>query len=347
MPSLSYRQADLVLQKDGGNASLQQVKDFQRDLRQLGYLPAGIDGRFGKETERSVKALQHDLLNNLGRSTKNDGAAPVQVINYNRGRIVHINGIANQSLVECISDMLDDASFAKLPRSDNPREENKKIIAQLSATPSTVVPIPFLLAVFRQESGLKHFNEPRAGDEDTYITVGLDRNADEKFIITSRGYGAGQYTLFHHPPSKEEVDNFMRDPVKNVQKAAAELREKFDGFVNGSTGGTRADDRIVEIGSVPLRLCKFDPQDPRHLKDCKQCLLDAGTVNIQSGITPLHASTAHTYEPTQYYATASYSDVPRREKIGCDWPYAVRRYNGAGVNSYHYQVRILKHLLSL
>jgi hypothetical protein len=28
------------------------------------------------------------------------------------------------------------------------------------------------------------------------------------------------------------------------------------------------------------------------------------------------------------------------------WPYAVRRYNGAGVNSYHYQAQVLLRVLN-
>jgi hypothetical protein len=36
--------------------------------------------------------------------------------------------------------------------------------------------------------------------------------------------------------------------------------------------------------------------------------------------------------------------VPVRKNIGCDWPYAIRRYNGAGINSYHYQAKVLKNL---
>ena len=42
----------------------------------------------------------------------------------------------------------------------------------------------------------------------------------------------------------------------------------------------------------------------------------------------------------------SYTAVPIRKNIGCDWPYAVRRYNGAGMNSYHYQVKVLKNVLT-
>ena len=40
-----------------------------------------------------------------------------------------------------------------------------------------------------------------------------------------------------------------------------------------------------------------------------------------------------------------FRSVPVRGEIPCDWPYAVRRYNGAGVNSYHYQAIVLRNLL--
>ena len=55
------------------------------------------------------------------------------------------------------------------------------------------------------------------------------------------------------------------------------------------------------------------------------------------------------FEPTQYYEMSSpaYRNVPVPSAVECDWPYAVRRYNGAGINSYHYQVRVMQHLLAL
>jgi hypothetical protein len=222
--------------------------------------------------------------------------------------------------------------------------ENRKIVPTLQAMPSPAVPIPFLLGILTQESGLKHFNEPRAGDEDRYIVVGLDTNAADKTIITSRGYGAGQYTLFHHPPRPEEVTDFMLDVTKNASKAIRELRDKFDHFIVGPTSGTQADDRIAEIGRGPLRICKYAATDARYMKDCRQCLKDAGTVDIQSGLTTLHPKTTETYQPTQYHSNGSYRGVPNRAQVGCDWPYAVRRYNGAGLNSHHYQVRVHLHM---
>lgn len=345
MPTLSYRKKGLLLSRETSHATDLQIQDLQRHLRQLGYLKAGIDGAFGPATQLAVKALQYDLLHNDGRSTSNDGPGPVSVLDYNRGRVVAVNGVVDQGLAGCIADLLSDPAFPSLPKADDPRGENKKVRDLMKALPPKQVPIPFLMGILQQESGLKHYNEPPGGDEDSYILVGLDTNASEKFIITSRGYGVGQYTLFHHPPQKEEVEDFMLDVEKNLQKAMGELKEKFDLFVNGNTRGTRADDRIAEYGTEPLRGCKYPAGDERNLKNCKNCMIDAGEMNIQEGVTPLYKGASFKYVPTAYYKNASYQSVPIRKNIGCDWPYAVRRYNGAGMNSYHYQAIVLKNVL--
>ncbi len=107
MPGLSYRKTGLVL-KRGGRGTRQQVKDLQRDLRRLGYLRSGIDGGFGPGTELALKALQHDLLNNAGRSTRGDGDASVRVLDYNRGRVDDVTGHVDKDLAGCIADILDD-----------------------------------------------------------------------------------------------------------------------------------------------------------------------------------------------------------------------------------------------
>jgi hypothetical protein len=346
VPSQSYNQPGLVINRHRREASTTQVKDLQRDLRQLGYLPSGIDGKFGKVSELALKALQYDLLNNDGRSSGHDGRASVRILDYNRGRIVQITGDLTQALADCICDMIHDDRLPLLPKADDPKAENNRLITAMKNLPSTAVPIPFLIGVLRQESGLKHFHEPRANDEDTFITVGLDTNAGEKHIITSRGYGVGQYTLFHHPPRPDEVHDLMLDVEKNIRKAMNELRDKFNRFVNGDSSGTRADDRIVEYGQKPLRSCKFAPEDDRYMKACKQCMTDAGQIDILERSTPIYQGSPVAFIPTQYYRKASYTAVPVRKNIGCDWPYAVRRYNGAGINSYHYQAIVLKNIFS-
>jgi len=347
MPLRSYNKRGIRIERGGTGATEQQVRDLQRDLRQLGYLKRGIDGRFGKASEMAVKALQFDLLHNDGRSARNDGNAPVSILDLNRGRIVTVTGSVDQGLASCISDLLDEPNIPTLPKADDPKSENSEIVGLMKEMPSEEVPIPFIMGILQQESGLKHYNEPSRNDEDTYIVIGLDTNASEKHIITSRGYGAGQYTLFHHPPKKEEVEDFMLDVAKNLRKAVWGLREKFDSFVNGATSGTRADDRIIEHGSGPLRVCNYRPEDPRFMKDCKQCMADAGQQKIKEGVTPIYQGSSFKFVPTECYGSASYDSVPIRKNVLCDWPYAARRYNGAGINSYHYQTIVLRNILTL
>ena len=345
MPKLSYQQAGLVLKRPGTGASDKQIRDLQRHLRALGYLKQGIDGAFGPGTEGAVKGLQHDLLHNDGGGS--DGQAPVRVRDYNDGRVAAVTGAVGQGLAACIADMLDDAAFGKLPDTADPRARNREIPDAFAALPPGTAPGPFLLAVLERESNLKHFHEPRSGDDDTFVVVGLDRNAAEKHIVTSRGYGVGQFTLFHHPPSADEVEGIMTDVGRNLQKAAEELRKKFDDFVNGATSGTQADDRLAEFGTGALRLCKFAAGDSRFMTDCENCARDAGTQDIQENVTTWYQGTASTYRSTQYYDydELDFTGVPLRKNFECDWPYAVRRYNGSGPNSYNYQALVLKKLL--
>jgi peptidoglycan hydrolase-like protein with peptidoglycan-binding domain len=348
VPDPSYRQPGLTIRKEGSGVSNRQLRDLQRDLRRLGYLRSGIDGNFGDQTALAVKGLQHDLLE--GATLGNDGTPSVVIKSYNAGRVTAVTGEVDQALVACIADMLADANFATLPFTPDPAGVNRKVATQISTLPSSTVPTAFLMAILTQESGLRHFHQPAPGDEDTFITVGLDRNVKgAPHIITSRGYGAGQYTLFHHPPRPSEVTDFMLDVGKNLRKATGELRDKLDHFILGSTPGTHSDDRTAKFGDTPLRLCKFTPDDPRYMTDCKQCVIDARRRDIQEGQTPLYEGSADVFEPTQYYDMSSpaYQNAPLAADVGCDWPYAVRRYNGSGLNSYHYQVRVLQHLLAL
>ena len=83
------------------------------------------------------------------------------------------------------------------------------------------------------------------------------------------------------------------------------------------------------------------------MKDCQQCMADAGQHKIKDGVTPLYQGSGFKFVPTEYYESGSYDSVPIRKNVPCDWPYAVRRYNGAGINSYHYQTIVLKNVLTL
>lgn len=345
MSRRSYLVPDVKLAERRNGVASDQVRGLQRDLRSLGYLRRGIDGLFGPGTTLAVKALQHDLMANDGMGK--DGSAPVKVKNYNKGRVSSVTGEVDFGLAQCLSEMLEDPDFPTLPKAEDPAIQNRDVVSILERMSPPGVPMPFLLAILMQESGLKHFHEPQGGDEDTYIIVGLDRNNADENIVTSRGYGAGQHTLFHHPPRREEISAFMLDPKRNVMNAANSLHDKFDNYILGRNTSAQADDRVAEIGNRPLRICKYSASDSRYLSDCALCLKDAGFVNIQSGVTTLHANTTETYQPTQYHSARSYQGVPIRSRIGCDWPYAVRRYNGAGVNSYHYQSKVLLNMTKL
>jgi len=340
---LSYQGSGLRLSR-GAPASSAVVKDLQRDLRRLGYLATGIDGIFGKATGQAIKALQFDLLNSRG--TGPDGSAPVRVRDYNKARVTAVDGILEDKLAAVLADMLGDSRFPKVPDTPDPAAENAKIAGDLAAMKSTDIPVPFLIAILKQESGLKHFSEPSPSNDDSFVVVGLDRNASDPAAITSRGYGVGQYTLFHHPPTEAEVREFILDARANVSKVIGELREKFLRFVNGNTPGTRADDRQAEFGRGALRRCKHSPDDPRYMTDCRACLASAGATDIQAGVTRFYAGASRLYEPTRYHPETGYTGVPVRAKIGCDWPYAARRYNGGGLDSYHYQTQVLLRVLN-
>lgn len=344
--SVSYQQPGLTLARTKQNdAAL--VRALQQDLRALGYLRGSIDGAFGEGTEQAVRALQYDLLNNHGASRGGDGEAPVAMADFNTvngvRQVGEVNGAADQALVGCIAALLNDVRVPKLPNATDPVGENAKVAAAIAQIRNGIAPSPFVLAILRQESGVRHFCVPAGANADNYIVVGFDHAvAADTDEITSRGYGVGQYTLFHHPPRAEEVADLMRDPAQNVSRAYSELREKFDRFVTGPSD--RAEDRSAEHPLLPLRLCKYAPDDARYMADCRNCALATRKVNIAPGMACCSGS-ASSYHADQYYATASYQGVPDRADFPCDWPYAVRRYNGAGQDSYHYQTRVLLNLL--
>ena len=317
------------------------MQDLQRDLRSLGYGKGPFDGVFGPGTTNAVKALQFDLMNNNGSSSSKDGTAPVAVTSYNNGTVTSLTGVVDQGLVACISAMLADPAFPRIPFSPNPATDNQAAINAVAAMSPCAVPTPFLMAILMQESGGMHFQASSAPGGDTHVTIGLDRNnTANPAAITSRGFGIGQYTLFHHPPTQDEVAAVITDPVKNVEQAVTELSDKFNNVVNGSTPDAQADDRIAEVGTGPLRVCQYDASDARYMKDCANCLSSATLTTITAGVTPVFAGSSMNYGQTQYHQ-GSYNNVPVRKNIPCDWPYAVRRYNGGGVNSYDYQAEVL------
>jgi hypothetical protein len=349
MANQSYAAPGLVL--GPGSGTEQQVRDLQTDLRSLGYLagPVGgsIDGQYGSTTASGIAALQIDLMENTGASTQDagEGAAPVSVMSYNDGSVTTATGTVNQNLVAIIAAMLDDVAYPKLPSSESPATDNANALAAARALSPSPVPIPFLLAIFSQESGQMHFQVPHGVKSDNFVTVGLDHNAKGNARrVTSRGYGMGQFTFFHHPPTVAEIQNSIADATGNARGAAAELLGKFHTYILGPDDV--ASDRIVEFGHAPLRLCQYPADDARYLSDCRNCLAAATPLlTITAGVTPTYANSNQTYAAVSGHA-GSYPNVPDRTKVGCDWPYAARRYNGSGPPSFDYQAEVLLKVLN-
>ena len=152
-----YRQPGLELRPRSGPPD-PFAKALQVDLRSLGYLRAGIDGRFGAGTASAVRALQHDLLT-AGRHGS-DGDAPVALQTFNRGRVTGLTGVVDERLAACIEDILGDRRITTLPRSAEPARANQDALAQIQQLVGLPVPRPFLLAIFLQESGGLHYRVP-------------------------------------------------------------------------------------------------------------------------------------------------------------------------------------------
>jgi hypothetical protein len=343
---LPYNIQNINLAEDGNNNPA-LVRALQRNLRALGYLHEGIEGEFGSGTAQAVRSLQYDLINNNGASTRGDGPSPVAMTLFNKDdnggqRISGVSGVLDQSLAQCLEAILNDPRVPQLPCATDPAAENRAALAAIAGSASTVAPTPFMTTIIVLESNGEHFHVPRQGDSDTFVTIGLDRNDSDTDHITSRGYGIGQYTLFHHPPSASEIVEYVADPVRNVQNGYRELRDKFDKSVAGPAD--KSDDRSAEHPLLPLRPCKYAPGDQRYLNDCRACAASARKVDIVRG-TPCYPGASISYQPTKYHPSATYSGVPDRADFACDWPYATRRYNGSGVDSFHYQTRVLLQLL--
>src|SRR5262249_54640645 len=200
-----------------------------------------------------------------------DGNAPCAVQAFNVGRVISIDGVVSAGLADCISDLVAAEVYPKVPSAADAAAANAAAVQLITDAPSAVAPTPFMLAMFRQESNLQHYRVPSGANADNFVTLGLDTKfPEQQNRVTSRGYGLGQFTIFHHPPRAAEVADFILDPVRNVAKAHAEFREKFDHFVVASPPGG-ADDRRAEHPGEPLRMCKFPAGDPRFLRDCRAC----------------------------------------------------------------------------
>ena len=116
------------------------------------------------------------------------------------------------------------------------------------------------------------------------------------------------------------------------------MRGKFDRFVIGPD--SRLTIAFTEAGSGPLRLCKFDSADPLYIATASTASSRRELRTSSLGKRPCRWL-SDTYQATQHTKSLLRRTCPFRRNIACDWPYAVRRYNGSGPNSYDYQAEFL------
>lgn len=321
----------------GGDVPDNHVAGLQTALKRLGYMGNNymrqVDGQFGRggSTERAVKAIQYDLIE--GRLRGKD---------WNQGRIKEVNGVVDEQLAVIIKEMLDASSeeFFKVPFHPDPGRANRKAAKLLTEQEERIiaqgVPPTYLRAILKQETGMSHY------DLDGFVYVGCDETRP-RYVYKSRGWGMGQYTVTHHPPTPEEAAGFINDVVNNLGRAIQELREKFDRFVLSSSSKMMADERMGLLppntgyirgkgrGSSPLVECKYSRRDAQYMRDCLNCVRKAGRKD-------------EFYNQAKYHKE-SHQNVPVWSDIPCDWPVAVRRYNGSGPDSYAYRAEILWHIL--
>lgn len=313
----------------GAGADPRLVQALQCDLGDLGYFTGDADGRFAAPTRDAVIALQLDLLAGTG-----------VVTGFNRGRVGTADGIVDDGLVDCIAELIAAPGVAKLPRAADPQAANIQARAAIALAPAGGVPAAFLLALL-DLSGLEHF---RPGGLIRLVLERGDDTAPQRVI--ARRYGIGGYRLDHHPPATAEVAAVIVDPVGNAGQAAAALRAAFDALPvrRRPRGVPGSDDRDAEHPLIDLRPCRYPPQDARYLRDCRACAAAVGTVDVTAGAA-VYYQAALTYLPTAAWPIADRAGVPQRAEFLCDWPYAIRRAAGGGIDSYHAQAAMLQGLL--
>jgi Putative peptidoglycan binding domain len=175
-----------------------------------------------------------------------------------------------------------------------------------------------------------------------YLRIGIDGWFGP---VTERAVRALQFDLLYAGRHGNDGDAPVAIRTFNRGRVAAVtgvVGERLAACIEDMTSGTQADDRLSKIGWGALRTCRYSQPDPRYLTDCARCAAER-LVDIGPS-TPLYPGTTATLHPTPYHPETAYSGVPERSRFGCDWPYAVRRYNGSGVNSYHYQYQVLQRL---
>lgn len=276
------------------------------------------------DVKKGIKALQFELRNNPSLS--------------HFGYEGKIDGVESPELLNIVEKMWEDPSIPVVSKVNNPDQANDQISSIMKTSLSKVFPNPLALAVLKQETHWKWFRS------DGYPTVGLDfNNKSQPYVITSRGLFLSQRTIFNYPFPQESLDSFdsVSEDLKFVINA---LDLKYKRYVVSADVRARDDLRFKSFGDQPLRGCKYEQSDERFMKDCKNCVWSGKLKDYKEGKSLIDVPGKWVLKPSIYHRNKDYLGYPDYEDFPCDYVYAIRRYNGSGVNSFHYLMRVLDHL---
>lgn len=306
-----------------------QTQDMIKLLREFMFLKEIKSSTVQDLETRAVKSLQHEILSN--DSLKK----------FNQGRVTAVDGESSLGILAVLQDMSKSPSLARLSPALNPSKGNQAMKERLSGYLNSKFPTPLVMAVLTQETNLKWYRK------DGYPLVGLDYNSDEDYIITSRGLFYSQRTIFSYPISKKEFDS-MNDLESDMEFFFDHIFGKYQNFVVSSSAKARDDLRysVPEFKDLDLRGCKYEESDSKYMKDCKACLKECPSKDYLMGDSLL-GNGRWIIKPTHYHRIQDYEGFPDFHHFPCDYVFTIRRYNGSGINSFHYLMRVLAHLLEL
>lgn len=274
--------------------------------------------------KRGIKSLQFELLYNPELSK----------INYT-GKL---DGERTHVLREALKKMWDCSDIPRITKVDNPSEANSKIREIIENKLKSSFPKPLVLAVLEQESNLMWYRK------DGYPTIGLDyNNKVQPYVITSRGLFLSQRTVFDYPFKQEQLNQYDSVEV-DLNFVVDLLNLKYDKFIVSKDPKTNDDLRSSSFGSEDLRGCKYETSDSRYKSDCKNCVWSGDLRDYKKDRSVLGDKKQWVLKSSQYHKIKQYLQFPDYSKFPCDYLFSIRRYNGSGINSFHYLMRVLKHL---
>ncbi len=274
----------------------------------------------------AVKSVKHDLVN-----------TPFLESNFNNGKISSVDDRIDLAFVSILEDMRNDSRVGVVYRVGGFDRENSLIRGSLDSFNTEYFPVPLSKAILYEETGLKWYRK------DGYPTVGLDYN-DKKIShrITSRGLFLSQRTFFSYPIQQSELDGFNSLDT-DMRFFSSHLRSKYNNFVVSNKVASRDDLRHFSFGGSKLRGCKYDSSDARYMKDCKNCVFSLNKRTYVEG-DRLAKGSGWKFRKTKYHRRDVYKSMPDFKEFPCDYLFAIRRYNGGGINSFHYLMQVLEHL---